>query len=496
MSLRQIAALMATGAIASGVIFLWYRDADPAPSAASDDVGHRAAQSLKETESSLTGVFALADDWERNAALYALLSGTDRAQVETLIAAARALEPPVPHRYDIVRVLYMRYASLSPEAAVDHVLASDAKPSWIGVVFGAWAERNLDSALARALALGPLAKDVAARAILALELTPQQRLEAVRRLGMETALAELALWEHRRRPGEPPAVAWHRATSLQEGPQRGEIMLQAALTWAAEDLPSAWEAVEGHFAGLPIRDRESAIVDVMREVLKVWAADDPAGPARWLRDAVFHRGMNATPYAPASSKVDYMLGVAMMRPLARSNPRAAWEIAQAMPVSIRKDVFRNLAETDTDAALELFGSMDRTHQTVFAPNLAAALMDKNPVFGVRWWAALDGRLRERTAGHLRAAHREAPGLVERLVGGIDDAAAQHRAAEEVLGWVADPEADWRWVSTLGTVPPEKSALRTVFLRWHARDPDAAIRAVSSLADHRVRDYLLAEVADQ
>ena len=495
MSLRQIAALMATAAIASGAIF-WYRDGDPAPPVAADDVGHRATPPLEETESSLTGVFALADDWERNAALYALLARADRARVETLIAAAKALEPPVPHRYDIVRVLYMRYASLSPEEAVDHVLASDAKPSWIGAVFGAWAERNLDSALARASALGPLAKGVAARAILALDLTPQQRLEAVRRLGMEAALAELALWEHRRRPGEPPAVAWHRATSLREGPRKDEIMLQAALAWALEDPLTAWEAVEGHFASLPIRGRESAIVDVMREVLDVWAADDPAGPARWLRDAVLHRGMNATPYAPASSKVDYMLGIAVMRPLARSNPRAAWEIAQAMPVSIRKDVFRNLAETDTDAAVELYGSMDRPHQAVFAPNLAAALMYKNPELGVHWWAALDRRMRERTAGHLRAVHREAPGLIERLIGEIDDAAAQHRAAEEVLGALGDPEADWRWVTTLGTVPPEESALRTVFLRWHARDAHAAIRAVSSLADHRVRDYLLAGVADE
>ncbi|MCY3839061.1 MAG: hypothetical protein OXH09_10535 [Gammaproteobacteria bacterium] len=354
--LRPIAALLAASAIVGGAIFLWYRDADSAPPAALDDVGDGAPASLKEAASLLARVYPLADDWERNATLYALVAGADRARVETLIAAAKALEPRVPHRYDIVRVLYMRYASVSPEAAVDHVLVSDAKPSWIGVVFGAWAERNLDSALARASALGPVAKGVAARAILALDLTPKQRLAVAKRLGMETALAELSLWEHRHRPGEPPALAWHRATSLQEDPQRGEIMLQAALAWAADDPPSAWEAVEGHFASLPIRDREFAILDVMREVVEVWAANDPAGPALWLRDAVFQRGMSATPYAAASSKVDYTLGMAMMRPLARSNPRAAWEIAQAMPVSIRKDVFWNLAQTDADAALELYGS--------------------------------------------------------------------------------------------------------------------------------------------
>ena len=86
--------------------------------------------------------------------------------------------------------------------------------------------------------------------------------------------------------------------------------------------------------------------------------------------------------------------------------------------------------------------------------------------------------------------------MERLISEIDDPAAQHRAAEVVLERLGDPEADWGWVSTLGTVPPEESALRTVFLRWHAHDPDAAARAVSSLADQRVRDYLLAEVADE
>ena len=253
---------------------------------------------------------------------------------------------------------------------------------------------------------------------------------------------------------------------------------------------------EGHFTSLSIRDRgETAIMEVMREVLDVWEAADPAALARWLSDAVSRRGMNATPYAPASSKVDYTLGIAMMRPLAQSNPQAAWAIAQEMPTPIRKDVFRHLAERDAEAALELYGSMDGRHQALFAPSVAAALMEKNPQFGVPWWAALDRRMRERTVGYLRTAHRGAPGLVKRLISEIDDPAAQHRAAERVLT-LGDPEADWGWVSVLSTVPQEESALRTVFLRWHARDPDAAVRAASSLADQRVRDYLLAEAADE
>ena len=492
MSLRRALAILVVVAAVAGGLFLLYRDADSSPFAGADTVTDDPGESSRQTADSLAGVAALADDWQRNAALYALLAGANRHRVEKLIAEAKALEPRVPHRYDIVRVLYIRYASLSPEAALDHLLAGDTKPSWIGAVFEVWAERDLDVAVARASMLGPLAKRIAARAILGLDMAPEQRSAVSKRLGM----AATALGKHRRLPGESPAQAWDRATALQQGPERDALMMEAALSWAAEDPRAAWEALERDYMGLTIQARlESVMLRVGTKVLEAWLAIDPLGPGDWLREAAARRGIEARLYLPASSRVDYAVGFNLVHVLAQSDPYAAWEIAREMPMSLRGETFRELAEADAETALEMYHRMGRPDQAAFGLHLASVLMQHNPRLAVPWWAALGRRMQERTIGYLSIAHDQAPELVKRLFVEIDDPIAQHHAARQIVRWKRiDPESAWEWVSALGAVPPEESAFRTVLSAW--QDREAATRAVSGLADQRLRDFLLAEIAER
>ena len=202
---RWAAPLLA--ALAACAALAWWMRAPAAPTLDSAAPGGAADEG---DAGPLATVFALASDWERNVALYGLLSDAsfvDAGRIERWIAAAKAYAPPAPHRHDVIRVLYERYASISPAAAADHVLAGDAEAMWIGAVFGAWAQRDLAASVARAEMLGPFAKPVAAAAILALDLSPAQRERIVRRLGAQAALAALEDWEKRRRLGEPASAA-------------------------------------------------------------------------------------------------------------------------------------------------------------------------------------------------------------------------------------------------------------------------------------------------
>ena len=79
---------------------------------------------------SLADIAMVADDFERNAGLYDLIADASAARIEGLLGEVPTL-PSTPHRYDVARVLYIRFAALDPQAAVDHVIEADGRPSWI-----------------------------------------------------------------------------------------------------------------------------------------------------------------------------------------------------------------------------------------------------------------------------------------------------------------------------------------------------------------------------
>jgi len=67
----------------------------------------------------LAGIAGVADGFDRNAALYQFLAKADRGRIERLLGEVADL-PAAPHRDDVARVLYIRFASVDPATAADH----------------------------------------------------------------------------------------------------------------------------------------------------------------------------------------------------------------------------------------------------------------------------------------------------------------------------------------------------------------------------------------
>lgn len=98
---------------------------------------------LPEGNATLAEIARIRDDFSRNAALYRLADGATKEQVNRWLDEVTTLEP-TPHRYDVARVLYIRYAVLDPEAAVEHALRNAAKPAWLAAIFRTWAQLDAD----------------------------------------------------------------------------------------------------------------------------------------------------------------------------------------------------------------------------------------------------------------------------------------------------------------------------------------------------------------
>lgn len=500
LSVRRIVVLAGI-AIPCTVVSLWYFSDDRS---ALRDTGsgdqYKEEEAEPEALTSLLAIAAETDDWKRNAALYEVLAQTDQVQVEELIAAAKALDETISHRYDVVRILYERFVSLSPEAAVNHLLTGKAKPSWIASAFGAWAEKDMRAAVARATGLGPRSKTIASRAILQVGVPGEERLHTARHLGMENVLNDLVLWEHRRLPGEPLSDTWSRATQMQYSPQRDAVIMETASAWAAVDPSSTWQAVQAEYSDLLPLPENKFVLDVKSEVLRKWATVDPNGFADWLQDGASFSGRSNAANGSSLSSKEYDQARWALISLAIDDPRSAWAAVQQMTTTVRTQVSERalrISVRDIPVALELFDSADQTQQHALTPILVEVLKRGRVEEVETWWTSLDTRMQGRLARPLRYAFHEAPRRAKHLVSKIHDPDVQHRAALVMVRWPDVSLRDsWRWVETLGRVSPEKSAFRPLFPEMYARNSAAAIRAVSRLPDPNLRDYLLSLVESQ
>lgn len=221
----------------------------------------------RETPTTLVEIVSILDDFERNAALYEFVAEAGRDRVEQYLRAVDDLRA-VPHRADVVRVLYVRYAALDPAAAADHVLEGERENSWVAAVFRAWAQVDLAGALDRATSLDPRQRSMLAEALLELDLTDGQRAEVAFRLDTVGKLVAL-----RRPDGETYAGLWERAIQARQG-RRGRIEALTA-AWAEDDPEAALTAL----VSLNDSDLHGDVVD---EVLAEWLTAQPDKAGQWL----------------------------------------------------------------------------------------------------------------------------------------------------------------------------------------------------------------------
>ena len=439
-----------------------------------------------------------------------------KTRVEGWLAEVATLEP-TPHRYDVARVLYIRYAVLDPEAAVEHALGNAAKPAWLAATFRTWAQLDADAAIERASALHPSAKAVASRTLLQLgsgtaelrqvaarlddmeDLDGYRYMEAVAGVPLLTpakrTLAEIEASKLARRDGESHADAWNRAVELKDIHVRFVLMARTALDWATEDPWAALATVDS----LPVDDLVATTNDLTQmsveplhlrirtSVIGQWSDDNPNAALAWVLDWE-----------------DGAKGWYIQRPmieLTRRSPEEAIARLAAIPDDVRQDaagaVIRMLAQRDLDRALRLFATLDIETKSGHTDTLRRRLIENRSADeALRWALSVDHRIRAREVPSVIAdVHGDDHVEALRLLESVDDPALRIAAADSLVRREArrDAREALAWAQNFHP-PSERPALVVkVFDTWANKAPKTAGRALLELRRGPVRDRAAAAV---
>ena len=435
-------------------------------------------------------VAGIAADSRRNHALYDIVADANASRVKELLDEADALGP-VSHRPDIARILYIRFAVVAPEAAVDHLMARAYRTSWLTAVFRAWAHTDLDAAVARAQVLQGQAKSLAARAILELELPAWRRADIADHLDATETLASIRADEDLR--GETDfAVAWRKALSVPDDRVRQQRLEEIVDAWAKQS-PAAAMAAATELARRTPEDSFSDSVGLLLQasVIEVWATADTHAATAWIAEQDSTRTRQSTT-------------TSLIVALARESVAAAISALDMLPQDLLGIAQRGLAasgremsDADVDSLVGWYASLEPATQEVLAPFLSQTVVARDTQRAFDWAVSLRGDAR--TKAVLAVTWRISladPELAKRLVKNIEDEVLQRIAADNLIYKQVrvDPREALEWAEsfTSKTVRPE--LVRTVFEHWSNVDPDGAVREVLRLRDARKRDTAAHDIA--
>ena len=465
---------------------------------------------LPEGNATLAEIARIRDDFYRNAALYRLADGATKEQVNRWLDEVTTLEP-MPHRYDVARVLYIRYAVLDPEAAVEHALRNAAKPAWLAAIFRTWAQLDADSPIERASTLHLSAKAVASRTLLQLgsgtavrelvaeRLDATEGLDAYRRMEAmagvplltpaKRTLAEIEAGKLARRDGESHADAWNRAVEAEDVHVRQILTEQTALDWAMEDPWAALATLDS----LPVDDLVATVrgggsmsvwplhLRIRTSVIEQWSDDHPDAVLAWLLD--WEGGAK---------------GWYIQRPmiaLTRLSPEEAIARLAAIPHNLRQDatgaVIRTLAHRDLDRALRLYATLDIASKADHTHTLRRRLIEnRSAEEALRWALTVDHRILAREVPSVIAdVHGDDHVKALRLLESVDDPALRIAAADRLVRREArrDAREALAWAQNFHPQSARPALVAKVFDTWAHKDPKAAGRALLELRGGPVRD---------
>ena len=425
-------------------------------------------------ENALAEAMAFPNRFERNAALYRFVADADRQRIEALLAVLAA-ESGTPQRDDVARVLYIRFASLEPGAAVAHALRHHAKPQVFEAVFRAWAHVDLEAAVTRAASLSTIMKQDAAWAILDLDLTASQRMSIAERLGIRPNLVEV---EQVAPPSaaEPYDQALARITAIEDARARYREIVSVSAAWATEDPAGALAAL------LDWGGNEDLKGLWLSQVMDAWAETDPRGAVDWLltQDHLEVAGLAGSAFA-ALAKSDLAEAESLVAALPAGRARREAQLSVFVAI---------LDQGELDVALEAFDELDLQNRQRYAVGVGRRLALEDPEWAVAWTMELDDPIRRSTLGFVLAGIQESdPGLAQRLAEDVDDTSLRIEAAR-VLVQDAEPSDALRWVTTLGSEGETAPLVARVFAIWSSRDLPAAMDAVTKYPPGIVRDQAL------
>ena len=433
-------------------------------------------------------------DFRRNTDLYALLADTRPSEVEALLAEAASLDAS-PHRYDVARVLYTRFAELDPHAAADHVVAANYHSSWVAAVFRAWAHTDVDAAVEHAAKLENDAKAIAAEAILELDLPPWRLEEIARQLDGQRVLAAI----HTRKAltgGELDfAAAWESALRVfdvsqqSDAPERlgrrviaFEHLGPLARRWAEHDPPAAMAGVAN--ASTPYNEVMAQVV------LQVWAADDPSAAVAWL--AGQQTGREG-------------LARALMQGLIKQGVDQAIRAIDAIPARLQGEARlglvsalqqRDASDVDFQILIDWYGTLDAPSGRL-AGDLSRAYAAHDPQRALAWAQTLDGRA-QRAAFNAAATQlaRSDMALAKRLIAEIESPRLRSEAARQVVFSQAfrNPKATLEWARSFPVENDRPELEHQAIAMWARVSPRDATREVLAMRDAESRDSTAARIA--
>lgn len=423
---------------------------------------------------SLVEIAALADDFERNHALYELVAGTGRAQIEDLLDQTLDL-PPSLHRHDIVRVLYVRFASIDPGAALAHLLGSRRQPrSSLTAIFRVWAHTDLDEAVRRAATLDEPDKHAVAPAFFDMDMPAWQRQDIAEQLEAATALAQVLAREEL--ASGTPEQAWGNALASPPGPQRQRQLSIAIQAWAEKDPEAALRAA-GEIGG------DSSLY-LSARVLTAWVKADRPAALNWLS-------------RQEPGRRTQVLTMTMARGLAEIGIAEALAALEEIPGWARQDaqqaILSRWMTVDPAAAITWIESLPLADQQALSYSVAHAYADRDPHGAFNWAMSVDPKIRERLLSSVFISIDDAT-VAEQLFRSIDDPELRVELAHALfLGHGdGDPVEALRWAATFQGDVQDK--LRSyIFTNWAKADPDAAVREVLRQRDPVARDRVATQV---
>ena len=423
---------------------------------------------------SLVEIAALSDDFERNHALYDLVAGTSRAQIEDFLEQTLDL-PTSLHRHDIVRVLYVRFASIDPAAALEHLLGSHRQPrSSLTAVFRVWAHKDLDEAVRRAATLDEPDKGVVARTFFDMDMPAWQRQEIAEQLGATTALGQVLAQEEL--ASGTPEQAWANALASPPGQQRQRQLSIAIRAWAEKDPEAALRAASeiGGDGGFYLSG----------SVLAEWVKADRRAALDWLS-------------LQDPGRRTRILTMAMARGLAEVGIAEALEALEGVPGWARQDaqqaILRRWMNVDPVAAVAWIGSLPLADQQSLSYFVASVYSGRDPRGAFNWAMSADPKIRDRLLSSVFISIKDAA-IAEQLFRSIDDPALRVDLAHALFLGHGDgePVAALQWAATF-PADVQDELTSHIFTKWAKTDPDAAVREVLRQRDPRTRDGIAADV---
>ena len=428
----------------------------------------------------LADIATIADDFERNAALYELVADADAAGVEELIGQVHAL-PSTPHRQDIARILYIRFAAVDPVAAADHVTQADHRPSWVEAVYRAWAHTDVDAAVAHAATLDRATRTYAMRAFFELDLPSWQRETIAKRMQGETMLAAIQTSEDLRRDEEDYDSVWQSALGVADAQLRLQRLATVANRWSQKDPVSAMAAAAS------IENPQLAL-SIQGIVFRNWATEDAWAATTWLADQEQSVNVQSLTYV-------------LMGALTQQGIAHAISSLQTMPQSLRRHAeqglimglqmpTRSMDRADVDTLVEWYETLGPASKRRLSGTLAMGLANHDPDVALDWVFSLEGNVREEAMGGLMSRVAAADmARAKRMIGGIEDAELYVVAARAVATTEAsrNPRSALEWVRTLPSESARIDVASAVFSSWAFADPDGATRELLNLPAGTLRD---------